>query len=72
MRRTDKSLRIRKLITRHPDMTDRQVARKIGMDSEDGEERVRKERGNAQISIDDFDNGHDHDGSRVVCDGSGS
>jgi hypothetical protein len=41
---TDKSARIRKLIAKHPDMTDAQIARKIGMPGPEGEARVRKER----------------------------
>jgi hypothetical protein len=44
MRASDKSLRIQKLIAKHPEMTDAQVARKIGMDSPEGRERVSKER----------------------------
>jgi hypothetical protein len=41
---TDKSKRIRKMITEHPEMTDEQIARKIGMPNMYGRERVRRER----------------------------
>ena len=41
---SDKSLRIRKIIEKHPEMSDSEIARKIGMDNEAGKERVRKER----------------------------
>lgn len=44
MRASDKSLRIQKLMAKHPEMTDAQIARKIGMDSPEGRERVSKER----------------------------
>jgi hypothetical protein len=44
MRASDKSLRIQKLIAKHPEMTDAQIARKIGMDSPEGRARVAKER----------------------------
>ena len=40
----DTTLRIRKLLERHPEMTDAQVARKIGRDDVEGWERVAKER----------------------------
>lgn len=41
---TDKSKRIRKLILKHPEMTDEQVSRKIGMPDSYGEWRVERER----------------------------
>ena len=41
---TDKSKRIRKMIDGHPEMTDVQIARKIGMPDSFGEVRVRRER----------------------------
>jgi hypothetical protein len=41
---TDKSKRIQKMITEHPEMTDEQIARKIGMPNMYGKERVRRER----------------------------
>jgi hypothetical protein len=44
MRASDKTLRIQKLMAKHPEMTDAQIARKIGMDSPEGRERVAKER----------------------------
>ena len=39
-----KSLRIQKIIKNNPEMTDSQIAKKIGMDNEAGRERVKKER----------------------------
>jgi DNA-binding Lrp family transcriptional regulator len=44
MRASDKTLRIQKIMLKHPEMTDAQIARKIGMDSPEGRERVAKER----------------------------
>lgn len=41
---TDKSKRIRKLIAENPEMTDAQIARKIGMPDTYGEWRAREER----------------------------
>jgi hypothetical protein len=41
---TDKSKRIRKLIAKHPEMTDAQIARKIGMPDSYGAWRAREER----------------------------
>ena len=44
MRASDKTLRIQKLMRENPQMTDAQIARKIGMDSPEGRARVAKER----------------------------
>ena len=41
---TDKTKRIRKMLLAHPDNTDEQLARKIGMSNEAGAARVRLER----------------------------
>ena len=41
---TDKSKRIRKLIAKRPEMTDEQIARKIGMSTGYGKWRVGRER----------------------------
>ena len=41
---TDTAKRIRKMLLRHPEMTDAQVARKIGRDNQEGRDRVAKER----------------------------
>ena len=48
MRASDKTLRIQKLMAKHPEMTDAQIARKIGMDSPEGRDRVAKERPKGQ------------------------
>ena len=41
---TDTTLRIRKIMRNNPDMTDAQIARKIGRDDVAGRERVQRER----------------------------
>ena len=41
---TDMTLRIREIMRNNPDMTDAQIARKIGRDDAAGRERVAKER----------------------------
>lgn len=59
----EKSLRIQKIIRNNPEMTDDQIAKKIGMDNKVGRERVKKERSKSgkigyigESNIGDIDN----------------